>query len=364
MTMRVLHVLDSLDSGGIEKTFLHVLAELGARRNEPVQTVHEVLALSGGPLEAAYRATADDVHVVRRPTEIDRVLDRGFDIVHALLDRAAHRVLPRVMARSEAATMYGKGYDLAALYEMEGAFNSAADRALLRASDAVTFTTDALAARYEVRPERASVLGKAVGLDDYAAIPDPAMDAPDQIVCVANLHPGKRVRDLILALRIVRAHIPVARLSIVGGDRVGEAARLRALADRLDLREAVDVNDGDLRVASQIGRSRVLALASEREGVPTVLLEAMAAGRPVVATRVGHVESIVDDGSEGYLVNPGDIPALAERLVTLLGDRSLAARMGAAGRVRATAHDVRQVASRWLAAAGRVRDLGEGAAHD
>ena len=136
-------------------------------------------------------------------------------------------------------------------------------------------------------------------------------------------------------------------LSIVGGDRVGEADRLRSLAARLGLNEAVEVYGTNLRVPVHIERSRVLALASEREGVPTVLLEAMAAGRPVVATRVGHVEGIVDDGSEGYLVEPGDVPGLADRLVRLLSDRALAARMGAAGRERASAHDVGSVASRW-----------------
>ena len=347
MTTRVLHVLDSLDAGGIEKTFLHVLGELGDRGTRDERTVHEVLALSAGPLERAYRETADAVHVVRRPAEIDAVIDRGFDIVHALLERAAHRVLPRVMVRSEASTLYGKGYDLAALYEMETAFDSAADRVLLDACDAVTFTTDALAARYRLSARRATVLGKAVALNDYVAIPDPAEDAPDRIVCVANLHPGKRVRDLIFALHAVRARVPTAMLSIVGGDRVGEADRLRSLAARLGLNEAVEVYGTNLRVPVHIERSRVLALASEREGVPTVLLEAMAAGRPVVATRVGHVEGIVDDGSEGYLVEPGDVPGLADRLVRLLSDRALAARMGAAGRERASAHDVGSVASRW-----------------
>ena len=58
MTTRVLHVLDSLDAGGIEKTFLHVLGELGDRGIRDERAVHEVLALSGGPLSS--------VHIVRR----------------------------------------------------------------------------------------------------------------------------------------------------------------------------------------------------------------------------------------------------------------------------------------------------------
>ena len=355
MTTRVLH---SLDAGGIEKTFLHVLDALRNQHPGPDRMVHEVLALSGGSLLGAYGAAADALHIVRRPREIDNVLDRGFDIVHALLERAAHRVLPRVIVRSSAVTFYGKGYDSAALYEMEEAYDSAADRALLSVCDAVTFTTEALADRYAARPDGATVLGKAVALDEYAAIPDPDPDAPDRIVCVANLHPGKRVRDLVQAFRTVRACLPTAQLYLVGGDRVGEADRLRALVAQLGLVGAVELNRPGRGVVAQIARARVLALPSEREGVPTVLLEAMAAGRPVVATRVGHVESIVEDGREGHLVAPGDVEALADRLVSLLGDRALAAQMGAAGRERAKGHDARDIASRWLEVAARVCDRG------
>jgi glycosyltransferase involved in cell wall biosynthesis len=70
----------------------------------------------------------------------------------------------------------------------------------------------------------------------------------------------------------------------------------------------------------------------------------MAAGRPVVATNVGHVASIVDDGVEGFLVTPGDVLTLAERLLRLLTDAKLATFMGRAARARAASHDVRVIA--------------------
>ena len=75
-------------------------------------------------------------------------------------------------------------------------------------------------------------------------------------------------------------------------------------------------------------------LPSANEGTPVVAIEALASGRPVVATRVGGVPDVVRDGEDGYLVELGDTEALAERLARLAADPELRARMGAAGRER------------------------------
>ena len=77
-----------------------------------------------------------------------------------------------------------------------------------------------------------------------------------------------------------------------------------------------------------------LVLPSANEGTPVSAIEALAGGRPVVATRVGGVPDVVRDGIDGYLVEPGNVDALAERLGRLAADPELAARMGEAGRER------------------------------
>jgi glycosyltransferase involved in cell wall biosynthesis len=75
-------------------------------------------------------------------------------------------------------------------------------------------------------------------------------------------------------------------------------------------------------------------LPSANEGTPVTAIEALAAGRPVVATRVGGVPDVVRDGEDGYLVEAGDVDGLAERLAALAADPALRERMGDAGRTR------------------------------
>ena len=82
----------------------------------------------------------------------------------------------------------------------------------------------------------------------------------------------------------------------------------------------------------------VLALSSHIEANPVSILEAMAAEKPVVATRVGSVDKAVQDGRTGYLVSPGREEELAGRLIELLRDRSRAAAFGCAGRQHVLEH--------------------------
>src|SRR4029079_13265023 len=78
----------------------------------------------------------------------------------------------------------------------------------------------------------------------------------------------------------------------------------------------------------------VLLLPSANEGTPVSVIEALAAERPAVATRVGGVPDVIRDGVDGYLVDPGDIDELAERLARLARNPLERAKMGAAGRAR------------------------------
>jgi glycosyltransferase involved in cell wall biosynthesis len=139
----------------------------------------------------------------------------------------------------------------------------------------------------------------------------------------------KGLRVLLEAFRIfVRKRIPEASLTIAGrvfgvsGDLVGAGVEVAGEAS-------------PDRMAALYAGAKVVAVPSLGDNLPLVVLEAMARGRPVVASRVGGIPEELDDGRSGRLVPPGDPGALGEALVSVLADDDLARRLGAAGRARA-----------------------------
>lgn len=140
------------------------------------------------------------------------------------------------------------------------------------------------------------------------------------ILFVGNLIPRKGVEYLIRALPIILTKIPNALLVVVGdGSQRGE---LEQLVDELDLRSNV-IFTGRIpteRLCLYYGAADVFVLPSLHEGHPMVLLEAMASGLPVIATKVsGSIETVVH-GVNGYLVEPRDIYQLAEAVIKVLTD--------------------------------------------
>lgn len=161
----------------------------------------------------------------------------------------------------------------------------------------------------------------------------------------ARLSPQKGLDVLIeAAARVVRQE-PRARF-VIGGEgperpRLEEMIRARGLADRVVLPGFVDDVPGFLADLD------VYVLSSRYEGLPLAVLEAMAAGLPVVATDVGGVREAVVDGQTGVLVPAGDPVALAGAILELLRDPDRARALGRAGRQRAEAEfDAELMASR------------------
>lgn len=340
---RVLHVVESFAAGGIETTFLNMLR---AWRREPAWASHHVLACAGGALEAAYRAAADSVTIAGGQRELEHAVLQPYDVIYFLFDRCAYRLLPVVVAHTRGAVVYGKGYDMSGMFRLNDALAWQADESMLWGVDQATFTTADLMAGYAAPPERCEVLGKAADVRHFLSMAPSGVLTPQRIVCVANLHARKRLGDLVTAVARLQKDVPLVRVRFVGTDDGREAARLRALAREQRIEDACEFVGFRSDVADDIAAARIFALPSGCEGVPTAMLEAMAAARPVVMTDVGHIRTIVRDGVEGFLVAPRDIDALTDRLRTLLTDPQRAAGMGLAARARAAAHDVHAVASR------------------
>jgi glycosyltransferase involved in cell wall biosynthesis len=142
---------------------------------------------------------------------------------------------------------------------------------------------------------------------------------------------------LLDAFAKVRAANPAARLTMIGdGD---ERQALEAQAASLGIADAVEFAGfrTQTEVRSAMARADMLVLASFAEGVPVVLMEAMASGIPVVAPQVAGVGELVENGVSGYIAPAGDAQTYAARMSALFADPELRARMGAAGRAKVAA---------------------------
>ena len=142
----------------------------------------------------------------------------------------------------------------------------------------------------------------------------------------------KRQDVLIRAFGAVRSRVPTAHLVIVGeGDL---RAELVALAESLGVADRVHFAGYTSDPQHYHHLFDVFALTSRSEGMPQALIESGVAGRPAIATRVGGVPEMIDDGENGLLIEPGDVEALTDGLHRLLVDKELARRLGSANRVR------------------------------
>ena len=167
---------------------------------------------------------------------------------------------------------------------------------------------------------------------DVAAAPrSTSQRQPPIIVTVGRLKAPKDPLTLVRALGRLPAGSFEARIVGEGPQREALERELRALG----LTERVHLLGERRDVPRLLAAADVFVLATRSEGHPVSVLEAMAAGLPVVASRVGGVPEQVVDGETGVLVDPGDPDALATALARLAADPSLRRRMGDAGRTRA-----------------------------
>ena len=144
--------------------------------------------------------------------------------------------------------------------------------------------------------------------------------------CIGRLVPIKDLPALLVAIKKVTD----CHLVVIGDGE--ERARLERLSADLGLSNRVHFTGWVADVSSALADIDVVALSSRNEGTPVALIEAAAAARPVVATDVGGVRSVVLDGRSGYVVPPDDPEAMAEALQRLLGDDEMRRAMGEVGR--------------------------------
>src|SRR5262245_24095072 len=156
-----------------------------------------------------------------------------------------------------------------------------------------------------------------------------------RLLCVGRLIPIKGHLVLLRSLAQARTRVPGLVLEVAGRGPLEPS--LREFARELGIENAVRFLGFVSPVQTAVEQSAVVVVPSLGEGFGMVALEAMERARPVIASAVGGLPEIVEDGTTGIVVEPGDAEGLAEAIVALAGDLERAAEMGRAGRERALA---------------------------
>ncbi len=347
--IRVLQMIDKPFLGGGQAVLLSLAKGLDKTRFEV-----EVAAQGGGPLEDAAR----EAGLPFRPLPFGRRMTPGLvrriaralkpnppDILHThggiagLYGRLAAR---RAGIKAVVHTIHGIHY----LHYRNSAARCAfvlLERICSRRTDAVVLVSQAdLDEAGQRRLAPAAKLKLVRNGIDLAELASPAFAEraaaarlrlslePPIIGTVSRLHRQKGVVHLMRAVpAILEAH-PEGRIIVVGGGELEPELRAEVGRLRLDRRFALLGSRSDARELMSL--FDVFVLPSLWEGLPLVLIEAAASGKPIVATDIGGSREIISHGETGLLVPPADPAALAAAVNRLLGDPALAARLAAAAK--------------------------------
>jgi glycosyltransferase involved in cell wall biosynthesis/peptidoglycan/xylan/chitin deacetylase (PgdA/CDA1 family) len=341
---RVLQMTSSSGLGGIERSLVRLVPAL-----DRCGTSCEVLPLeAGGPAAALLEESGITVRGLQAGGPILQahrlralLREGGYDVVHAygtkaaFLARVASRWLggggPKVVT---GVLSTGRERGKAAL-RVDGLTrrwndlylsNSRAGAAAL--TDAAGLAPGSVPVLYDgVEPEGLRRRSR----DEIRASLGIGRGAP-VLICVANLRPMKGHATLLNAFARVREGLPASRLLLVGEDRMG--GRVQELAAGLLPAEAVLFLGCRADVEDLLAASDLFVLASDWEGLPVSLLEAMRAGLPIVATGVSGIPEAVAHGRHGLLVRPGNPAELAAAIIDVLREPARARRMAERARER------------------------------
>lgn len=349
-TVRVAHVIDTLNVGGAETLLVEQVRQGAAAGID--STVIGLRPGSSEQLSDELRSVGADVRLIgsnhrRQLLDVKRVArltaeirSGGFDLVHTHLrvstivgSLAGRRAgVPVVSTLHNVRTGVGAGVEDRVKDLLETA-------ALRRWVDVVIGCGPAVAESNRAR----------VGGRPMAVVPNPVRDIPTPtsaererlrhellgdgdrlLVAVGRLTEQKDHPNLLQAMVELGDRHRGTRLVVVGQGE--QRTELDTMITRLDLTDRVTLVGNRPDVPAVIGAADVFVLSSAWEGLPLVLLEAMAVGAPIVATDVGDVSGVVD--ATAVVVPPGDHRALAEAIGELLADPDRAAELGATARRR------------------------------
>lgn len=343
MSRRILQVIPTLERGGAEKQLTLLAAGLPSSEFD----VHVFALTRGGPLADDLRAAHVPLTIIGKHWKYDPAAWwqlRGHiarlrpDLVQSWLFTA--NAYGRTAARSAGVK------HLVASERCVDSWKSAheliIDRWLARRTDAIICNSQAVAEFYAaqgIAPAKLRVIHNGIALPTPPSstrqelLAELGLPADSRLVgAVGRLWPQKRIKDAIWAADLIKVARDDVHLLILGDgpqrqvlERYRELCRIEDKVHFLGAR-----ND----VARWMPHFDALWLASSFEGLPNVVMEAMAAGVPVVASDIGGTRELVVPGQTGYLFPVGDRAALARLTLKILDDSTLAGRLGQAGRER------------------------------
>jgi glycosyltransferase involved in cell wall biosynthesis len=343
MRRRILHVISTLTRGGAEKQLVMLAAGLPRDAFE----VHVCALSRGGPLEEDLHAANIPVTVLGKRWKYDpiawwqlrqHIAALQPDLVQTWMFTA--NAYGRTAARSA-----GVKHIVASercVDTWKSWHHLAIDRRLARHTDAILVNSQGVEAFYRehgIPSQKLRVIENGIG-------PPPTSDVTHDQLCdelgiprgshligaVGRLWHQKRVKDLIWAADLLKVIRPDAHLLILGDGPQRE--NLERFRDACLIEDKVHFLGQRNDVMRMMPHFALLWLASSYEGLPNVVMEAMASGVPVIATDIPGTRDLVTPGESGFLVPIGDRAGLARFAHKILEDPALRQRLGEAGRQR------------------------------
>jgi glycosyltransferase involved in cell wall biosynthesis len=371
MTARVpvAHIITKLELGGAQQNTLFTVTHLDSTRYRPI-------LISGEPgyLDQEARALTG-VEVYQVPSMVRRLRPLSDVRVLISLTSLLARLQPTIVhTHSSKAGILGRwaarlaGVPLI-LHSIHGfgftpGQSPVVRRALLAAErSAARFTTRFFAVSEANRqtgielglfsPDRCAVIRSGVDLDAYRRTrvdrrtkqQELGLESGCPVIgMVAPLKPQKAPLDFVRVAALVHRARPEARFLFVGDGELRRA--MEAEIARLGLSAVVTLLGWRRDIAEIMRCLDVFLLTSLWEGLPRVFLEALASGVPVVGTKVDGAAEVIQDGVNGYLAEPADIGALADRVLVLLNDPRRAIQMGQNGQTLPDEFDIQDMVRR------------------
>lgn len=339
--MRLLLLTDEMEVGGSQRQIVQIATSLDRERYEPVVAYFrnrsflvDELREAGVPVVEIRKRGRIDLPFTARLARF--VAGGGFQVMHCfdftaeLWGAVAHAMLPAARRPALVTTVQGT-------FDWYAAWQWKAKRWVTRRSTRVIANSAAgrdYACRRMALPEGAIDLVNNGVPDRGAAVPRP-LEGPGRIraLFVGRLVEVKNLPVLLRAMARLRAHGSPVQLRIAGDGPLRTAIEAQVAA--LGLGDDVELLGQRSDIAGLMADSDVIVLPSHSEGLSNVILEAMMAGRPVVASAVGGTPELVADGRTGVLFPSDDDAALAAALDRLAADPGMRRAMGAAARATA-----------------------------